>query len=168
MCLGLFALSAFAISAVATRESGKSNCESPEFRQFDFWVGDWDVSDVQGRSVVARVRVRSILNGCALLEEYRNSAGFEGQSVSAYDAVRQVWHQNWVTNRGQLLTIEGRWVEGAMELSGSDRLPDGTERQVRGTWRVTREGVRESAMRSTDGGQQWTPWFDLIFRPHKK
>jgi hypothetical protein len=26
---------------------------------------------------------------------------------------------------------------------------------------------RETADRSTDGGKTWTPWFDIVFRPHR-
>jgi hypothetical protein len=140
-------------------------CTAPAYRQFDFWLGDWDVFDAGEQ--VARVRVSSILAGCVLLEEYGDSKGNEGRSFSIYDATRGLWHQGWVTNGGRLLVIEGRFHDGVMELAGRDRAAAGSpQREVRGTWQPVRGGVREFAARSSDGGQTWQPWFDLLFRPH--
>ena len=152
-----------AASAVSAAPAG---CATPAYRQFDFWLGDWDVFDSHTQAKVARAHVTRTLDDCVLLEEYRGSDGHEGQSFSIYDAPRSVWHQTWVTNRGQLLVIEGNLRAGAMELSGSERLADGTLRLVRGTWQLSHDGVREVAVRSTDGGKTWTEWFDLVFRPH--
>jgi hypothetical protein len=151
----------------AAGAAAQPGCASPAHRQFDFWLGDWDVVDAHTQAKVARVHVTRTLDDCVLLEEYRGSDGHEGESFSIYDAPRGVWHQTWVTNRGQVLVIEGNLRGGAMELSGSERLADGTVRLVRGTWQPSRDGVREVAVRSTDGGKTWTEWFDLAFRPHR-
>jgi hypothetical protein len=145
-----------------------TTCAAPNYREFDFWVGDWDVFDVDKLAIkVARAHVEPILNGCVLREIYEGTDGHQGQSFSIFDASRQIWHQSWVTNNGQLLVIEGGMQAGAMILSGADRTPDGKERLVRGLWKPVSEGIRESATRSTDGGLTWKPWFDLLFRPHQ-
>lgn len=130
-------------------------------------MGDWDAFDFGGKTAVARVRVDRLLDGCVLREEYGGVDGHEGQSLSIYDSSRRVWHQSWVTNRGELLTIEGTFQAGKMVLSGADRTDDGKERRVRGIWKPEDGGVRETAVTSTDGGKTWKPWFDLVFRPHK-
>src|SRR5262249_30514051 len=78
---------------------------------------------------------------------------------------RKVWHQTWVTNRGQLLTIEGHWRNGAMVLSGSYPLETGLRGLVRGIWKSLPGEVQETASRSDDHGKTWTSWFDLRFRP---
>lgn len=140
-------------------------CTALEYHQFDFWVGDWDAFDVDTHSKDAHVRVDRILDSCVLREDYQGTNGHKGQSFSIYDATRKVWHQSWVTNRGELLTIEGKFEDGAMVLSGTDLTADGKHRQVRGTWKAVKDGVRESAVTSTDGGKTWQPWFDLLFRP---
>ncbi|MFZ0213019.1 MAG: hypothetical protein WBE20_13470 [Candidatus Acidiferrales bacterium] len=143
-------------------------CAAPEYHQFDFWIGDWDGFDVDKPGVVAaRNHVDRILDGCVLREDYRGMDGSEGQSFTIYDATRKVWHQTWVTNRGKLLVIEGNVQNGEMVLRGVDRLANGPKRQVRGTWKSVMEGVRETAVISTDGGKTWKPWFDMLFRPHR-
>ena len=143
-------------------------CAGSAYRQFDFWIGNWDVFDVERPAVVvAHARVELILNGCVLHEVYQSLDGHKGESFSIYDGTRDTWHQSWVNDHGYLLTIEGRLRDGAMILEGTDHLSDGKPRQVRGQWRSQDHGVREAAVRSTDGGVTWVPWFDLLFLPHR-
>jgi len=152
----------------AGQTSQRRACSSPEYRQFDFFAGDWDGFDVDKPEVrVAHNRVTWILDGCVLLEDYQGTDGSHGESFTIYDASRRVWHQSWVTNRGVLLVIEGGPQREEMVLSGTDRTPEGKERLVRGIWKAIPGGVRETAARSTDGGKTWTPWFDMVFRPAK-
>lgn len=149
------------------KESKPATCQAAEYRQFDFWLGDWDAYDAgDPTAVAARTRVDSILDGCVLWEQYEDPTGQKGQSFSSYDAGRRVWHQTWVTNRGELLIIEGTMKDGEMLLSGSDHPEPGTTRLVRGSWKPVKDGVREVAFRSLDGGKTWKQWFDITFRKH--
>jgi hypothetical protein len=153
------------LSQVAPKEAA---CAEPEYHQFDFFVGDWDAFDSEKPGkMVARNRVESILEGCVVLEDYEGRSGHHGESFSIYDATKKVWHQTWVTNRGELLLLDGDFRDGQLILSGHD-LQNGRPRDVRGTWKIEDGGVRETAVESFDGGKRWKPWFDLMFRPHKK
>jgi hypothetical protein len=143
-----------------------AQCSASEYHRLDFWIGDWDVFDVDKPEVKsAHVRVDSILDGCVLHEQYEDPTGAKGESFSVYDATRRVWHQTWVTNHGRLLTIEGNFDGGQMVMEGADRTTDGKERRVRGIWKAVPGGVRETAVTSLDGGKTWQPWVDLMFRP---
>ncbi len=143
-------------------------CTRPEYRQFDFWVGDWNVTEKDAATSTAHVRVDRILGGCVLREHYEDDTGAVGESFSTYDVGRRVWHQTWVTNRGRLLTIEGGEQEGGMRLAGSYYLENGDEVRVRGIWSPMGSNVRETAVTSSDAGKTWKPWFDLVFRPRKE
>jgi len=144
--------------------SEATSCTAPEYHQLDFWVGDWDVFEVDSGAKDAHVRVNRILDGCVLHEVYEDNAGLRGESFSIYDESRRAWHQSWVTNHGQLLIIEGGFHGDAMRLEGSYKNADGVTTLVRGTWKPETGSVRETAVKSTDGGKTWKPWFDLIFR----
>ena len=159
----LFAGSNVLVGRVLAAEPAPSArwCVAAAYRQFDFWVGDWDVFDVGSSIPVAHARIDPILDGCVLREDCQGTDGHKGRSFTIYDAARKVWHQSWVTNRGELLEIEGKIENGEIILSGEDRAAGSL---VRGTWKPQNGDVRETAVTSTDGGNTWTPWFDLVFR----
>lgn len=139
-------------------------CTTPEHRQFDFWLGDWDVYDVSDdKTVAATVRIESILGDCVLHELYEDPSGLKGESFSIHDAPRGVWHQTWVTNRGQLIKLEGKKRGDVMyfEASTIDTL-------YRATWKPEGKDVHQWAETSTDGGKTWKQWYDLRFRPRKR
>jgi hypothetical protein len=164
---GLATLLLAAITAGAPGSAAPSRCAAPEYRQFDFWAGDWDAYDADDTSKpAARVRVDSILDGCALREDYRGDNGLIGQSLNIYDAVRRVWHQSWVTNRGQLLVLEGELRDGRMTLRATEATAAGPV-LWEGVWIPQPDGgVRETAKTSSDGGKTWKPAFDMLFRKH--
>lgn len=167
-CFAFFLTGVEVTSADSTTAAAAkiSSCSAPEYHQFDFWVGDWDVYDfAHPAAKIAHARISRILGSCVILEDYRE-AGTHGESFSIYDKSRKVWHQTWVTNQGRLLEIEGNFRDGEMDLSGADRTLEGRERHVRGTWKAMRGGVRETAWTSMDAGKTWQLWFDIIFRPH--
>lgn len=151
----------------ASGQASNASCTAAEYRQFDFFAGDWDTYDVgDSAKIVARNRVTPMAGGCALREVYEQGDGLVGESFSTYDTGRRVWHQSWVTNRGQLLLLDGGLVHGRMVLTGTDRSEDGAPSLLRGTWSQQGANVRETAERSNDGGKTWKPLFDIVFRPH--
>jgi hypothetical protein len=160
------AVPAFRVAVTARGAQAPAvGCQDAASRQFDFWLGDWDAVQAGQSTPSARVRVTRMLDGCALREEYQDSRGLVGESISTFDRSRQRWHQSWVTNRGQLLLLDGASGNGAMVLSGAD-LEAGPAGVARGTWTATPDGVREVGVTSPDGGATWHTWFDLAFRPH--
>jgi hypothetical protein len=142
-------------------------CDDPAYHQFDFFAGDWDTYDVDGPdSIVARNHVTRMVDGCALREVYEQKDGMRGESFSTWDAGRHQWHQSWVTNRGELLLLDGGLDHGRMILTAHVPASDGSASLLRGTWWPEGTTVRERAERSTDGGVTWTMVFDIVFRPH--
>jgi hypothetical protein len=151
--------------AVLYGETAKQPCSAPAYREFDFWVGDWDVFEVGGSVKEARAIVTPVQGGCGIREQYYGTSGSSGESLSMYDPSAGEWQQTWVSNRGQIVVIHGSLKGGAMTLSGIDHSED-ERRLVRGVWKPESGGVRETAERSSDEGKTWTPWFDLSF--HKR
>ncbi len=140
-------------------------CTSSEHRQLDFWIGDWDVVDIDApQTVVARAQVTGILGGCAIHEDYQQIDGFKGQSFSTFDRARGVWHQTWVTNRGSLLVVEGRMENGMLLLTGTDNIKKAL---FRVWWKPEGGAVRERAEISSDHGKTWKMLFDMQFKPHQ-
>lgn len=158
--------SAIPVASATADTPAPARCSAAEYRQFDFWLGDWDrfeAEDPNGASI-ARAQITSPVAGCALHERYEQSDGLVGDSILSFDPVRRQWQQTWVTNRGSIMVLWGELRDGALVLEGEVHLHDGTTVLQRITWRTEGEAVRETALLSRDGGESWTPAFDVIFR----
>ncbi len=130
-------------------------CQSAEYRQFDFWIGTWDVFQPDGQKA-GENRIEPISSGCALLEHWSGRGGFTGKSLNIYDSTDKRWHQTWVDSSGGLLMISGGLVDKRIVL-GSET---GSAYQ-RITWTPNDDGsVRQFWESSTDGGKTWTVLFD--------
>ena len=151
----------------AAQSANSRRCDSASDRQFDFFVGEWDVFDRGGSTKAADVRVDKILDGCVLREDYSDASGLLGHSLSSFDTKTGQWQQTWVTNRGQLVVIHG--VLDGKDLAFSGWRHDGdVEVLVRARWSPEGASVRQIAEVSADGGKTWRPWFDLDFRPRRR
>ncbi|MDH4259719.1 MAG: tetratricopeptide repeat protein [Gammaproteobacteria bacterium] len=132
-------------------------CAAPEYHQFDFWLGDWNVETPAAAGVVSHNRISSINGGCALHEQYTTPSGYEGSSLNFYDSARKVWHQTWIDNQGGPLYIEGGFDGKSMVLATT-----ADPKQVnRVTWTPLDDGrVRQHWESSSDGGATWSTAFD--------
>jgi hypothetical protein len=140
----------------------QSPCQGPEYRQFDFWIGHWDVYGADGNKV-GENRIDAFGNGCALLENWSGSSGVTGKSLTMYDATDRQWHQTWVDSSGSRLLLDGGLVDGNMVMgseSPNPTAPGATVRQ-RIHWTPAPDGsVRQLWETSTDGGHSWSVAFD--------
>ena len=105
-------------------------CLEPERRQFDFWLGEWEVSDPVGVPA-GRNRITALFEGCALREEWEGASGHRGTSLNAWSPQTGRWHQTWVDSSGLLLRIEGGLRDGAMVMEGEALLPGQGARVLR-------------------------------------
>jgi hypothetical protein len=135
-------------------------CSSAEYRQFDFWIGDWEVKRPDGKAAGTN-RIGQTLDGCAIQENWRGVGGSRGASYSIYDRTRQRWHQTWVDNQGGLLQLDGQFTNARMTLRGETLDSSGVKLLQRITWqRVGPSQVRQLWESSRDGGKTWTVVFD--------
>ena len=158
----LLALGAAAGAQALPGNAAAKPCESIEHRQFDFWVGHWDVFGPAGRKL-GENRIELIADGCALLEQWTGNGGVTGKSLNIYDAVGRRWHQTWVDNSGTLLMLAGQWVDRSMVMSMIGPSPTDAKTTVtqRITWTPAGDGsVRQLWELSSDGGKGWTVLFD--------
>ena len=157
-----------AVSAqlAGAQQPAAAACSAPEHRQFDFWIGEWEVTLATGQRAGTN-RIERILNGCALQESWTGASPSRGQSLNAWDPGDNKWHQTWVDNAGTILHLSGGIVNGEMVMEGQRRLPDGTEVTDRITWTPNADGtLRQAWQSSRDRGMRWTTVFDGVYRRH--
>jgi hypothetical protein len=134
-------------------------CEAPEYRNFDFWIGEWNVHTPEGK-LAGTNRITREYDGCVLHERYSTPRGFNGESLNTYDPGRKVWHQTWVDNEGTLLLLEGKLVDGRMQLTGENVDSDGKVTRHRITWTPNADGSVRQFWETTVADGQWTTAFD--------
>jgi hypothetical protein len=94
-------------------------CEySAEHRQFDFWIGEWNVQSPTGQPA-GTSSVQRILDGCVLFENWTGGGGGTGKSFNIYNGPKREWQQYWVDSSGTVTFFEGGWEDGAMRLTGT-------------------------------------------------
>jgi hypothetical protein len=149
-------------SAAAPTTSAPPSCSAPEHRQFDFWIGDWEVRAADGR-VLGSNRITAILGGCALQEEWTSAGGkVRGVSINAFDPADSKWHQAWVDTGPSRLALTGGLVEGRMVMEQRTPASGTSPAQIqRITWTPLPDGrVRQQWEVSTDDGHVWKSAFD--------
>lgn len=147
------------LTALAAAPALAAPCDSPAHRQFDFWLGAWNVHTPDGK--LAGVNsVEREYDGCVLHERYATERGFRGESLNAYDAGRGTWHQTWVDNQGTLLRLEGSLRGASMVLEGEITGPEGKVTKHRITWTPNADGSVRQHWEATDAKGQWTTAFD--------
>ena len=140
-------------------------CDGEEYRQFDFWLGDWNVHS-NGQPAGSN-RVLSVHNGCAIQENWQGAGvtGISGSSYNIFDRASGKWHQTWVDSSGTLLRLEGGLVDGTMVLRGKRPTADGSGiAHHRISWTPNDDGtVRQLWEASQDDGASWTVVFDGLY-----
>ncbi|GAB2700723.1 hypothetical protein Q4574_12560 [Aliiglaciecola sp. 3_MG-2023] len=146
-------------------------CRKDVHRQFDFWLGTWDVYSTQGK-IVGVNKITQLLDGCSLKEEYQTPSGYQGQSINIYDTQEQQWHQTWVDNQGLLLLLKGKFDGHSMILTGEGQTSKGEKIMHKITWTPrtdeTDKIVRQHWQSSQDNGETWSTLFDGKYVKRKK
>lgn len=159
-----------AITVAQSREDKRPDCSASEYRQFDFWIGAWEVFDTTGAKIGSNTIV-PILKGCVLRESWLDTDGNAGESYSAYDRIPGSWHQTWVDERGDVWKIDGGLRGSSMEMTRrapSLRVP-GLELQYRWSWiPVDSQSVRQIEYVSRDSGRTWTTAFNGLYKRRSK
>jgi hypothetical protein len=133
----------------------------PEFRQFDFWIGEWLPKNAQGVTV-GTSSIQLILGNCVIFENW-NTPVNSGKSFSNFNVTDGKWHQTWVDDKGSLTYYTGGFVNGKMVLL-SRRVVKGKRTIARMTFTKLPNGdVRQLGENSSDEGKTWMPAFDFTY-----
>ena len=144
-----------AVATSAQQEAPPRPCQSEQARQFDFWLGQWNVSwgdDSQGTNSVT-----AELDGCVIVERFDGQPGtpLVGMSVASFDAHSGMWKQTWVDNQGGYLDFTGTWQQDRMILR-RQASRDGVDFLQRMVWYdIAEDHFQWHWERSDDDGKTW-------------
>jgi len=161
----LIPLAASGQNDVTENSASAAPCSSEKYRQFDFWIGDWNVSS--NEQPAGTNSIHPIHNGCALQENWQGAGtgGISGSSFNIYDQANDKWHQTWVDASGTLLELDGALIDGSMVLEGERPTRDDSGTALhRISWTPNDDGsVRQLWEASNDSGTNWKVLFDGLY-----
>jgi len=142
-----------------------------ENRQFDFWLGEWDVSTTQGGVPAGNSKIELILEDCVVQENWKSlSSMYAGKSYNIYNAALKRWEQYWVDNVGGNIFFYGGLKDGVMDYWTEELpQPDGTKllRHLQFI-KLGPDTVRQFSQGSSDGGKTWKVEYDFTYRRKSK
>jgi tetratricopeptide (TPR) repeat protein len=140
----------------------------PEHRQFDFWLGQWDVrpfatpnAPPTARSIIERAN-----GNCTIVENYYTKGGYTGKSFNIYDVTQKKWRQFWNDNGGTVIEFWGEYdaAEKALKYRSESVNAQGQKQFGKMTfYHLGPDTVRQLWEVSTDGGKTWTVAFDGLY-----
>jgi len=148
----------------------KSPCtNNPVYRQFDFWIGDWEAFGVNGKKQ-GDSHIERLLDSCVILENWTGAGGYSGKSYNTFNSGTQKWQQYWVDNAGGVTEyFNGHFEDNKMIMETFNvKQQDGKVKIMRMTFfNLGPDKVRQFGQSSADNGQTWTTDFDLEYRRKK-
>jgi len=141
--------------------SVENSMENQPENQFDFWIGEWEVT--WGEDGKGNNRIERILGG-KIIQENFSAPDLQGMSVSAYDPERKLWCQTWVDSNGTYLDFTGNFENGKMILS-RDAIVRGEACQQRMVWHdLQNDRFVWNWERSDDLGETWRVLWQINYR----
>ncbi len=165
----------FIIGLLIIAQSGIAQlpCSKPEFRQFDFWVGEWEAFSPNGNKS-GDSKISIIIDSCVILEEWTGTINqgitYKGKSFNSYNVATKQWQQTWTDNTGNTTEfLRGEGSDGKI-VYYADRVTDAKgnifKRRLTFT-KLDNDKVRQFGEMSTDGGTTWKVEYDLEYRRKK-
>jgi len=152
-------------------QNGKLPCSRPEYRQFDFWIGEWEAFATNGQKA-GDSKISLILDSCIILEEWTSASvqqglRYAGKSFNTYNAATKQWQQTWVDNAGGTNEyMQGKFENNEIIFSST---PFKFRKDTMAIRRITFSNLSPVKLRqhgeiSKDNGATWITEYDLEYR----
>lgn len=144
-------------------------CPGPEYQQFKFWAGEWNVTLTKDGKQAGESKIELLDHGCVIFENWKSANGGSGHSLNVYDQADGKWHQTWIDATADQVHYIGEFKNGKMEFRAEDvATPQKQKVILTMTFEPRPDGtIRQSGTQSTDGGKTFSPAFDLIYAKKK-
>jgi polyisoprenoid-binding protein YceI len=145
---------------IGSTDAATRDCDAGRAREFDFWVGTWDIStpnfpDRRPVNTVTKV-------GCEVHEHFvgpfGNRSDYEGRSTARYVPALGKWQQQYIDNNNAAISYYNGGFEGdrfVLYLGDASGRSYGRSRLV---WeQITAHSLKWHVELSADAGKTWTP-----------
>lgn len=142
-----------------------SNRTVPEQAQFDFWLGNWELT--WNDTSHGANTIEAIMDSMVIRENFDGTPDIKlvGESVSSYHRPSGQWKQTWVDNQGGYLDFTGGMTGDDMILSRNAVDGNGKPFMQRMVWReITENSFEWNWQESRDGGRTWNTNWQISYR----
>jgi hypothetical protein len=157
-----------------TAVSAQLPCSKPEYRQFDFWIGEWEAFGKNGQKA-GDSKISLILDSCVILEEWTSTSvtrglRYAGKSYNTWNAATKQWQQTWVDNAGGTNEyLQGKFENNQIIFSSK---PFPVSKDTMAVRKMTFTNLNARTLRqhgeiSKDNGATWATEYDLEYRRKK-
>jgi hypothetical protein len=149
-------------------------CSDPVYRQFDFWLGQWEAYGLNGKKA-GDSKISLILDSCVVLEEWTSASAnrgirYAGKSFNTYNSVTRQWQQTWVDNvAGSTEYLEGKYADKKLEFRTKPFVFSKDTMAIRrlSFYDLGPDKVRQHGEISKDNAKTWVTEYDLEYRRKK-
>jgi hypothetical protein len=149
-------------------------CSRPVYRQFDFWIGEWEAFGINGQKA-GDSKISLILDSCIILEEWTSASinqgiRYAGKSFNTYNSATKQWQQTWVDNvGGSNEYLSGKFEDNKIIYKSS---PFPFSKDTMAIRKMTFTNLSPVKLRqhgeiSKDNGVNWITEYDLEYRRKK-
>lgn len=169
-------LSIYVIATLLTLslQAQKLPCSNPVYRQFDFWIGEWEAFGPGGKKA-GDSKITLILDSCIIFEEWTSASlqrglRYAGKSFNTYNATTKQWQQTWVDNAGGTNEyMQGKFENNQIIYSSTPfKFSKDTMAIRKMTFtNLSPDKLRQHGEISKDNGLTWVTEYDLEYRRKK-
>jgi len=141
-------------------------CEDAEFKQFDFWVGDWDVASAADGVHRGASHISKEMGGCVVWENWTSAGNpYFGKSYNTWNPNLKRWEQYWVDTSAGVMFFHGGLKDNIMDYWTDDvpQVGGGTLLRHLQFFNLGPDKVRQFSQGSGDGGKTWHTEYDFIY-----
>jgi beta-lactamase regulating signal transducer with metallopeptidase domain len=129
--------------------------QQERFRQLDFWVGQWELKDSDGR-LLSTHSVQFAEKGHLLMENWLRAGGGSGTSLTYMHSPSGTWRQTRIDDQGCVTELSGKLEGDQLLFNGTMCRKTGAVLACRMSLVPAANGAVEQIIeRSDDGGQSW-------------
>lgn len=161
----LFLVIAILCVIIVNAQSEPCNCCTEKHAEFDFWIGEWTVTNPDG-SAAGTNSIIKIQDNCILRENWISAKGnFTGTSHNFYNYKTKQWEQIWVDNQGQSLHLKGHRTGNQMILQTDEETnSEGKLFYHRVTWTLNDDGSVRQYWETITNTIEVTVAFDGLYQ----
>ena len=145
----------------------------PQTRQFDFWVGEWNVYATGTNFQVGRSSVQKASGDCMILENWTalGSVPNNGKSMNYVNPQTGKWEQFWIGSGGGGNNIQrfynGEYKDSVMRFEFELNTPQGKQTGRFSFFNQGPDQVRQLSEISADAGKTWRTSYDFTYKRKK-